>query len=181
MLALAAAAHVMDLTLLHLAAPAISGDLQPSSAQLLWIIDIHGSLVAGSLITMGMLGDRSGRRRLLLFGVSAFGLASVLAVFSTSAEMLIATRALLGIAGATVAPSTLSLLQHVPRPPAAHDGHRSLDYQLLGRRRHRTPGGGVGVLRPGCGAAGGRAVTVLLLTLGGFLFLGRCPGLWGTS
>ncbi len=73
-------------------------------SQLLWIIDIYGFLVAGSLITMGTLGDRIGRRRLLLIGAAAFGIASVLAAFSASAEMLIATRALLGIAGATLAP-----------------------------------------------------------------------------
>src|ERR671914_2118767 len=112
-LALACLLYVMDLTVLHLAVPAISADLQPSSAQLLWIIDIYGFLVAGSLITMGTLGDRIGRRRLLLMGAGAFGIASVLAAFSTSAEMLIATRALLGIAGATVAPSTLSLIRNM--------------------------------------------------------------------
>jgi MFS transporter, DHA2 family, multidrug resistance protein len=103
----------MDLTVLHLAVPAISADLQPSSAQLLWIIDIYGFLVAGSLITMGTLGDRIGRRRLLMIGAAAFGVASVLAALSTSAEMLIATRALLGVAGATLAPSTLSLIRNM--------------------------------------------------------------------
>ena len=110
-LAIACVVYVMDLTVLHLAVPAISAALQPSSTQLLWIIDIYGFLVAGSLITMGTLGDRIGRRRLLMIGATAFGCASVLAAFSTSAEMLIATRALLGIAGATLAPSTLSLIR----------------------------------------------------------------------
>jgi DHA2 family multidrug resistance protein-like MFS transporter len=105
--------YSMDLTVLHLAIPSISADLQPSSAQLLWIIDIYGFLVAGSLITAGTLGDRIGRRRLLLVGAGAFGVASVLAAFSRSAEMLIATRALLGVAGATVAPSTLSLIRNM--------------------------------------------------------------------
>lgn len=105
--------YSMDLTVLYLAVPALSADLQPSSAQLLWILDIYGFLVAGSLITMGTLGDRIGRRRLLLIGAAAFGVISVLAAFSTSAEMLIATRALLGIAGATLAPSTLSLISNM--------------------------------------------------------------------
>ncbi|MGH7322558.1 MAG: MFS transporter [Candidatus Rokuibacteriota bacterium] len=105
--------YSMDLTVLNLAEPHLSADLQPSSAQLLWIIDIYGFLVAGSLITMGTLGDRIGRRRLLLIGAAAFGIASVIAAFSTSAEMLIATRALLGIAGATLAPSTLSLIRNL--------------------------------------------------------------------
>jgi DHA2 family multidrug resistance protein-like MFS transporter len=103
----------MDLTVLNLAVPHLSTDLAPSSAQLLWIVDIYGFLIAGSLITMGTLGDRIGRRRLLLLGASAFGIASVLAAFSTSAEMLIAARALLGVAGATLAPSTLSLIRNM--------------------------------------------------------------------
>ena len=110
--------YSMDLTVLNLAVPRLSADLKPSSAQLLWIVDIYGFLVAGSLITMGTLGDRIGRRRLLLIGAAAFGVASVLAAFSTSAEMLIATRALLGIAGATLAPSTLSLIRNMFLDPA---------------------------------------------------------------
>ncbi|HET6792777.1 MAG TPA: MFS transporter, partial [Actinomycetota bacterium] len=112
-IALACMLYVMDLTVLHLAIPSISADLQPSSTQLLWIIDIYGFVVAGSLITMGTLGDRIGRRHLLMIGAAAFGAASVLAALSTSAEMLIATRALLGIAGATLAPSTLSLIRNM--------------------------------------------------------------------
>src|ERR687892_2393677 len=102
--------YSMDLTVLHLAVPELSVDLRPSSAQLLWILDIYGFLVAGSLITMGTLGDRIGRRRLLMIGAAAFGAASLLAAFSTSSEMLIVARALLGVAGATLAPSTLSLI-----------------------------------------------------------------------
>jgi DHA2 family multidrug resistance protein-like MFS transporter len=105
--------YSMDLTVLNLAVPSLSADLKPSSTQLLWIIDIYGFLVAGSLITMGTLGDRIGRRRLLMIGAVAFGVASVLAAFSTSAEMLIATRAVLGLAGATLAPSTMSLIRNM--------------------------------------------------------------------
>src|SRR5688500_9194547 len=110
--------YSMDLTVLHLAVPALTRDLEPSSAQLLWIIDIYGFLVAGTLITMGTLGDRIGRRKLLMLGAAAFGVTSVLAAFSTSAEMLIATRALLGLAGATLAPSTLSLIRNMFMDPA---------------------------------------------------------------
>lgn len=109
---------VMDLTVLHLAVPHLSADLQPSSTQLLWIVDIYGFLIAGSLITMGTLGDRIGRRRLLLIGAAAFGLASVLAAFSPSAELLIASRALLGVAGATLMPSTLALIRTMFLDPA---------------------------------------------------------------
>ena len=116
-LALACVLYAMDLTVLHLAVPSLSATLQPSSAQLLWIIDIYGFLVAGSLITMGTLGDRIGRRRLLLIGASAFGLVSLLAAFSASVSMLIASRALMGVAGATLAPSTLSLIFNMFRDP----------------------------------------------------------------
>ena len=103
----------MDLTVLYLAVPHLTADLKPSAAQLLWIVDIYGFLIAGSLITMGTLGDRIGRRRLLLLGAAAFGVASVLAAFSTSPEMLIATRAILGMSGATLMPSTLSLIRNM--------------------------------------------------------------------
>jgi DHA2 family multidrug resistance protein-like MFS transporter len=109
-LALACLLYAMDLTVLHLAVPSLSEDLQPSSAELLWITDIYGFMVAGFLVTMGTLGDRIGRRRLLLGGAAAFGVVSVLAAMSTSPEQLIAARALLGVAGATLAPSTLSLI-----------------------------------------------------------------------
>ena len=108
----------MDLTVLNLALPRLSEELAPGSAQLLWIVDIYGFMVAGSLITMGTLGDRIGRRRLLLIGAAAFGLASVAAAFSRTAGLLLASRALLGLAGATLAPSTLSLIRNM-----FHDAH----------------------------------------------------------
>ena len=103
----------MDMTVLNLAIPLLSADLHPTGTQLLWIVDIYGFLIAGSLMTMGTLGDRIGRRRLLLVGATAFGLASTAAAFARSAEMLIAMRGLLGVAGATLAPSTLSLIRNM--------------------------------------------------------------------
>jgi MFS transporter, DHA2 family, multidrug resistance protein len=109
-LALACLLYAMDLTVLHLAVPSLSEELRPSSSELLWITDIYGFMVAGFLVTMGTLGDRIGRRRLLLTGAGAFGVVSILAALSTTPEMLIASRAVLGIAGATLAPSTLSLI-----------------------------------------------------------------------
>ncbi len=112
-LALPCLLYSMDLTVLNLAVPHLSADLAPSGTQLLWIVDIYGFLVAGALITMGTLGDRIGRRRLLLIGAVAFGAASVLAAFSFTAPMLIAARALLGVASATLAPSTLSLVRNM--------------------------------------------------------------------
>src|SRR5438128_4617558 len=109
-LALPCMITVMDLTVLNLAVPHLSAALKPTGAQLLWIIDIYGFILACALIPVGGLGDRIGRRKLLLIGGAAFGAASVLAAFSTSALMLIGARALLGLAGAALVPSTLSLL-----------------------------------------------------------------------
>ncbi|WP_033304433.1 MFS transporter [Nocardiopsis alkaliphila] len=103
----------VDMTVLGFAVPALSEALGPTSGQLLWIIDIYGFILAGLLITMGSLGDRIGRRRLLMIGSAAFGTASLLAAFSPNAEVLIAARALLGVAGASLMPSTLSLLRNI--------------------------------------------------------------------
>jgi MFS transporter, DHA2 family, multidrug resistance protein len=101
----------MDMTILYLATPSLSAALQPSGAELLWISDIYGFVIAGALIPMGAIGDRIGRRRLLLIGSVFFGLASILAAFSTSATMLIAARAILGVGGATLLPSTLAMIR----------------------------------------------------------------------
>lgn len=105
----------LDLTVLNLAIPKLTAELRPSGAQLLWILNIYPLTLAALLIPMGALGDRIGRRRLLLIGAAAFGLASVIAAFSANAMMLIAARALLGVAGSTVMPSTLSLLRNMFR------------------------------------------------------------------
>jgi MFS transporter, DHA2 family, multidrug resistance protein len=117
-LALPAVLYAMDLTVLYLAVPSLTKDLEPTSAQQLWITDIYGFMTAGFLITMGTLGDRIGRRRLLMIGAASFGAASILAAFSTSAEMLIGARALLGVAAATLAPSTLSLITTMFHDPS---------------------------------------------------------------
>lgn len=108
----------MDVSVLYLAAPHLSADLRPSSTQALWIMDAYGFLIAGFLVTMGTLGDRIGRRRLLLIGSAAFAAASVLAAFAPTAELLIAARALLGITGATLMPSTLALIRTMFTDPA---------------------------------------------------------------
>jgi MFS transporter, DHA2 family, multidrug resistance protein len=108
----------IDTTVLYLAVPQLTADLAPSGTQLLWIIDIYSFMIAGLLITMGSLGDRVGRRRVLIAGAVLFGLASVLAAYSTNPAMLILARALLGVAGATLMPSTLALISdlfHDPR------------------------------------------------------------------
>ncbi|WGW11041.1 MFS transporter [Saxibacter everestensis] len=103
----------IDSTVLGFAVPALSADLKPSSTQLLWIVDIYSFILAGLLITMGTLGDRIGRRKLLLIGATGFGVTSAIAAFAPSAELLIAARALMGISGATLMPSTLSLIRNV--------------------------------------------------------------------
>jgi DHA2 family multidrug resistance protein-like MFS transporter len=110
----------LDLSVLYLALPHLATDLHASGVQQLWITDIYGFLVAGLLVTMGTLGDRIGRRRLLLAGAAGFTLASVLAAYSTSPEMLIAARALLGVAGSTMVPSTMALLGVLFTEPRQH-------------------------------------------------------------
>ncbi|MFI0709685.1 MFS transporter [Streptomyces inhibens] len=103
----------MDVSVLYFAVPFLTTELEPSSVQQLWILDVYGFVLAGLLITMGSLGDRIGRRKLLLSGALLFGLASGLAAYARSAEMLIAARALLGIGGATLMPSTLALIRNL--------------------------------------------------------------------
>jgi DHA2 family multidrug resistance protein-like MFS transporter len=108
----------MDVSVLYFAIPAINADLAPSGTQQLWIFDVYAFAVAGLLITMGSVGDRIGRRRLLMIGAAAFGAASLTAAYANSAEMLIAARALLGIGGATLMPSTLALVRSLFTDPA---------------------------------------------------------------
>ncbi|AQU81621.1 MULTISPECIES: MFS transporter [unclassified Halomonas] len=103
----------LDVTILYLALPALAVELQPSSTQALWIMDAYGFMIAGFLITMGTLGDRIGRRRLLMIGAFAFAVASVFAAYAPNAELLIVARAALGIAGATLMPSTLALISNM--------------------------------------------------------------------
>jgi DHA2 family multidrug resistance protein-like MFS transporter len=146
-LALACLLYSLDATVLYLAIPQISAALKPSSSQLLWMVDIYGFLLAGSLIPMGRLGDRIGRRRLLLLGATTFGLCSLAAAFATSAQMLIAARALQGIAAATLAPSTLSLIRNMFLDP-----------------RQRTVAIGMWVASFSAGAAIGPLVGGVLLT-----------------
>jgi MFS transporter, DHA2 family, multidrug resistance protein len=100
----------MDFSILYLATPHLTADLAATGVEQLWIVDIYGFVIAGFLVTMGTLGDRVGRRNLLLAGAVLFSVASVAAAWSTSPEMLIASRAVLGLAGAAVMPSTLALV-----------------------------------------------------------------------
>ncbi|MFI1585116.1 MFS transporter [Embleya sp. NPDC020630] len=107
----------LDQSVLYLALPHLAADIRPTGTQTLWIMDIYGFLIAGFLITMGALGDRIGRRKLLMIGATAVGITSVAAACSTSAEALIVTRALLGIAAATLMPSTLALIGNMFHDP----------------------------------------------------------------
>ncbi|MFC5147865.1 MFS transporter [Streptomyces aureoversilis] len=103
----------MDVSVLFFAMPAIGRELEPTGTQQLWIFDSYAFALAGLLITMGALGDRIGRRRLLLAGACAFGVASVFAAYAESAETLIAARAVLGLGGATLMPSTMALVRNL--------------------------------------------------------------------
>ncbi len=112
-LALPALLVAVDVFVLLLAVPRLAAELGAGPTQQLWIMDIYPFMVAGFLVTMGTLGDRIGRRKLLLIGAAAFGAASIAAAYSTSVSMLIVARAALGIAGATLAPSTLALISNM--------------------------------------------------------------------
>jgi MFS transporter, DHA2 family, multidrug resistance protein len=101
----------LDAEVLNLAAPKLSAALHPTGVQLLWIMDSYVFVVAGALIAMGVLGDRIGRRRLLLISTAAFGVASMLAAFAQTPAQLIAARVLMGLAGASLMPSTLALIR----------------------------------------------------------------------
>ncbi|MFE2044462.1 MFS transporter [Streptomyces sp. NPDC059477] len=106
-----------DLGVLWLATPYLAADLLPSGTEVLWITDIYGLLTAGTLVIMGTLGDRVGRRRLLLVGSAGFVAASMVAAYAPDPGTLIAARAVLGVAGAAVLPSTLSLISHMFADP----------------------------------------------------------------
>ncbi|RJO69084.1 MFS transporter [Nocardia panacis] len=108
----------VDGTVLYLAVPALTADLGPTATQILWIGDIYSLALAGLLVVMGNLSDRLGRKRLLLIGSGAFGLASLLAAFASSGAVLIVARLLLGIAGATIMPATLSIIRDMFREQA---------------------------------------------------------------
>ncbi|MFF4157845.1 MFS transporter [Streptomyces sp. NPDC001678] len=116
-LALAVLLVAVDATVLGLATPFLSEDLRPSGTQLLWIGDVYSFVIAGLLVSMGSLGDRVGRKKLLLTGAVAFGAVSVLNAYASSPEMMIAARALLGVAGATLMPSTLALIRNIFHDP----------------------------------------------------------------
>ena len=118
-LTLVVALLAVDSTVLALAVPSLSADLAPNASELLWIGDIYSFVLAGLLVTMGNVADRVGRRRLLLLGSTGFGVSSVLAVFAPSAAALIVVRALLGVSGAAIMPSTLSLVRNI-FPDARH-------------------------------------------------------------
>jgi MFS transporter, DHA2 family, multidrug resistance protein len=109
-LALPTAVLAMDVTILYLASPHLAADLGASGTEVLWILDSYGFVIAALLVPMGALGDRIGRRRLLLAGAAGFAAVSVLAAFAPTAEVLIGARAVLGVAGATLMPSTLALI-----------------------------------------------------------------------
>ncbi|MEU9593597.1 MFS transporter [Streptomyces sp. NPDC048219] len=116
-LVLAVLLVAVDATVLGLATPYISEDLAPSGTQLLWIGDVYSFVIAGLLVSMGSLGDRIGRKRILLVGATAFGLISVLNAYASTPELMIVARALLGVAGATLMPATLALIRNLFHDP----------------------------------------------------------------
>ncbi|MFH8567204.1 MFS transporter [Streptomyces sp. NPDC017993] len=103
----------MDGSILFLAMPRISQALSPTADQALWILDIYGFAVGSLLVAFGSIGDRYGRLKLLMIGATVFGLGSAGAAFAPNPELLIACRALMGVAGATLLPSALAVLSEL--------------------------------------------------------------------
>jgi DHA2 family multidrug resistance protein-like MFS transporter len=103
----------IDNTVLTFALPMIAEDFRPPASTQLWIVDVYALVLAALLVAMGSLGDRIGRRRLLMIGSSGFAVVSAVAAFAPSAEALVGARALLGVFGAMLMPSTLSLLRNI--------------------------------------------------------------------
>jgi len=108
----------MDVSVLFFAAPSIAADLLPTATEQLWIFDVYGFILAGLLLTMGAVGDRIGRRRLLMIGSIGFALSSLLAAYAHTAPALILARGVMGIAGSTLMPSTLALVRTMFQNPA---------------------------------------------------------------
>lgn len=104
---------VIDVTVLHIAVPQIAADLDPSATSLLWIVDVYPLVVAPLLVASGTLGDRFGRKRMLILGLIVFCAASALAAFAWSPAVLIAARAVQGVGGAMIMPSTMSIIRVV--------------------------------------------------------------------
>lgn len=102
---------VMDMTILNVALPAITADLRPGSVELLWIVDAYALVLAGLLVPAAATADRFGRRRMLMAGFVVFGVASLGALVATTPAHVIAVRALLGVGGALIMPTTLSLIR----------------------------------------------------------------------
>ncbi len=141
----------MDGSILFLAMPRINQALAPSTDQALWTLDVYGFAVGSLLIVFGHLGDRHGRRRLLMIGATLFGVGSTAAAFAPTPELLIAARALMGVAGATLLPSALAVLSELfVRPTTTCAGHRHLRRHVRGGVRggpdpgRRSPASGSG-------------------------------------
>ncbi len=106
----------LDNTILNVAVPSVRADLSATSGQLQWILDSYLLVFAGLLLAAGSIGDRFGRKRALAFGLGVFGIGSVASALATSPDMLIATRAVMGIGGAFIMPATLSLITAIFPP-----------------------------------------------------------------
>jgi len=160
-LVLAVLLVAVDATVLGLATPFLSEDLQPSGNQLLWIGDAYSFVLAGLLVSMGSLGDRIGRKRILLIGATAFGAISVLNAYASSAEVMILARALLGVAGATLMPATLALIRNLFHDPR----ERSLAIGIWGA----AASAGMAIARHGFGWVPVAAAVAGAIALYGFV------------
>jgi MFS family permease len=162
-LALPAFVIALDFSVLNLAVPVISRELMPTATELLWIVDIYGFILAGFLVSMGTLGDRIGRRRLLMLGAAGFGIASVVAAYSVNAGMLIAARAVLAPSVTRTTgrwrPSSPGWVRSSPANLAPPGGAGQARRRVPSRRgchvlRRQGPGHGPATGTPACAATG---------------------------
>ena len=148
---------VLDNTILNIALPTIQRDLGTSPGELVWAVDAYILVFASLLFTWGVLGDRIGRKRVLVIGLLIFGAASALCAFAATAGWLIGFRALMGVGGAAVMPTTLAIITVVFPPQRARQGHRHLGRRGRGRGGARAGAGRAPAAAPGVDAVADRA------------------------
>lgn len=117
LLALPSLLIAIDISVLNVALPRMTADLHPTPTELLWMNDIYGFMVGGTMVTMGTVGDRIGRRKLIVLCAAVFALASAVAAFAGAPWVIILTRAVMGIAGAAIMPASMALIGQIYPDP----------------------------------------------------------------
>jgi DHA2 family multidrug resistance protein-like MFS transporter len=166
LLALPSLLIAIDISVLAVALPRMAADLNPSPTELLWMNDIYGFMVGGTMITMGTVGDRIGRRKLIIICAAVFALASAVAAFAVAPWMIIATRAVMGVAGAAIMPASMALLGRIyPDPKASVSAMGAYMTCFLTGMAVAPLVGGVLIEQWGWGSVFLMGVPVMLLTV----------------